>query len=149
MVQIYCIEDHNGLKYIGSTKRTLKTRLCEHRSHDQCMSRELNLDNCKIYVLEECDEKHRKVREQYWINNTICVNKYNTFHNKKKYDQEYYQENRDKKLEYSKQYMKKYRTENRDKLIKQQKNNYHYKNTWGGDPRYNNNLLKIDLNIFL
>ena len=149
MVKIYLIEDCNGLKYVGSTKRTLKTRLCEHRCHNQCMSRELNLNDCKIYVLEECDEKHRKVREQYWINNTECVNKYNTIFDRKEYfkqyDKIYQQENREKLS----QKKKIYNQENRDKMNKQMNNYYHYNKTWGGDPRFNNNLLKINLDIFL
>jgi hypothetical protein len=156
LVKIYCIEDCNGLKYIGSTKSKLNKRLSHHRSHNQCMSRELNLDDCKIYTLEECEEEDRKVREQYWIDHIECVNKNNTIHNRKEYYQKnrdkikerkknYHQENRDKIL----QQKKIYHQENRDRNIKQMNNRYHFQNSWGGDPRYNNNLLKIDLNIFL
>ena len=130
MVKIYCIEDHMGLKCIGSTIQKLNERFGQHRSYNNCMSKELNLTDCKIYILEECDEEHRKVREQYWIDNTDCVNYRNTIFDKKEYKKEYYKQNIDKNLEY-------------------QKNYYHYKNSWGGDPRSNNNLLKIDLNIFL
>lgn len=43
-----------------------------------------------------------------------------------------------------KQYNKKYRDNNKEK-IKQTKQ---YKNSWGGDQRYNNNLLQIDINLF-
>jgi len=141
MIKIYCIEDCDGLKYIGSTKRTLNQRLSHHRCCKDCRSRELYLNNCKIYTLEECDEEQRKEREQYWIDHTECVNKYNTVFNEKEYRKEYYKENKDKIIEY--------RKNNRDKLLKQMNNNYHYKNSWGGDPRFSNNLLKIDLNIFL
>ena len=47
MVKIYCIEDCNGLKYVGSTIQKLNQRLNDHRSHNECMSRKLNLDNSK------------------------------------------------------------------------------------------------------
>ena len=136
MIIIYCIEDCNGLKYIGSTKNTLKRRLTDHRSHNECMSRKLNLDDCKIYTLEECDEEQRKEREQYWIDHTECVNYQNTMFDKK----EWYKENKDELNKKHKQYYNE---------TKYQLNCYHYKNSWGGDPRSHNNLLKIDLNIFL
>jgi hypothetical protein len=79
MVTIYCIEDINDLKYVGSTKRNLKDRLYEHRSHRNriicCSSSKLDLDNCKIYSLERCDESNRMKREKYWINKISGVNK--------------------------------------------------------------------------
>ena len=31
MPYIYCIDDCNGLKYVGSTARNINTRLTEHR----------------------------------------------------------------------------------------------------------------------
>jgi hypothetical protein len=30
-----------------------------------------------------------------------------------------------------------------------EKNDYNYKYSWGGDKRSNNNLLEIDINIFI
>ena len=76
--QIYCIEDCNGLKYVGSTIQTLKKRLIKHRSGKKTgryySSSELDLDNCKIYQLEECDDCDRRIKEQYWINRVDCVN---------------------------------------------------------------------------
>jgi hypothetical protein len=156
MVKIYCIEDCNGLKYVGSTKRTLNKRLSHHRSHNGCMSRKLILNDCKIYILEECDEEHRKVREQYWIDHTECVNKYNTIVDRKKY----YENNKDYILKYKhnfyeknkdkiKEQQKIYHQQNRDKKLKYQLFYERYRRSWGGDPRYNNNLLKINLDIFL
>jgi len=131
IVRIYCIEDCNGLKYIGSTKTSLNIRLSAHRCHDDCSSRELDLQNCKIYTLEETDKDHRKFREQYWIHNTECVNKYKVIGFKKEI------------------YHKQYRENNVDKIKQYQRNLYHFRNSWGGDSRYNNNLLKIDLDIFI
>jgi len=131
IVRIYCIEDCNGLKYIGSTKRTLKIRLTEHKSkRKECRSRELDLENCKIYTLEETDEEHRKVTEKYWIDAIDCVNYVDTVLDIKEYKKQYHQENKDKRNQYTRNYHK-------------------FKNSWGGDPRHNNNLLKIDLDIFI
>lgn len=160
MVKIYCIEDCDGLKYVGSTIQKLNKRLYHHRCHNECTSRELNLYDCKIYLLEECDDNFRKDREQYWIDNTECVNKMNTIFDRKQNRKQYYQQNKDKLREHHKQYRqenrdklrehnKQYRQKNRDKLREYDLKCYHFKNSWGGDPRNNNNLLKIDINIFL
>jgi hypothetical protein len=140
MVQIYCIEDINGLKYIGSTKSKLNQRLSHHKCCKKCMSKKLNLDDCKIYTLEECDDNKRKEREQYWIDNTECVNYQNTIFDRP----EYLKKNRDKRLKE----MKQYRDENKDKINEQQKNHYHYKCSWGGNHLTQNNLLKIDPFLF-
>jgi len=156
MIQIYCIEDCDGLKYVGSTKQTLEERLYHHKYYEDCKSRELKLDDCKIYTLEECQEEQRKEREQYWIDNTDCVNYLNPIFDRKEYNKknkdkkneymkEYNKKNRDKNIEYQKQYRKK----NRDKILKDKVFYGRYTRSWGGDPRYSNNLLKIDLNIFL
>ncbi len=49
MVTIYCIEDCNSLKYVGSTKKKLKYRLSEHKKDKKrnhaCSSSKLNLNN--------------------------------------------------------------------------------------------------------
>lgn len=186
IVRIYCIQDCNGLKYVGSTKQKLKRRLYHHKYYkykNDCSSKKLDLDNCKIYTLEETDEENRKVREQYWIDTIECVNKYNTIFDKKEYHKQKYQENRDERIQYQKEYRQKnrdkinkrdrkvymkeynkeYYQENKDEILEYQKeyekknrdkrNEYRrkrdqYIKTWGGNPRYNNNLLVIDLSIF-
>lgn len=75
---IYCIEDINDKKYIGSTARDINVRLIEHRYKQRnqlgTTSQNLNLYNCIIYVVEECDASERLEREKYWIKNTDCVN---------------------------------------------------------------------------
>lgn len=144
MVSIYCIEDINNLKYIGSTKNKLNSRLTQHKYHKKinhkCTSKLLDLDNCKIYSVEECDESNRKEREQFWIDNTECVNQLNTLFDKKKFNKQYYQLN--------KEHIKQYQEENKECRTQCQKEYYHYKIGWGGDKRYYNNLLSIDINIF-
>ena len=129
--QIYCIEDCNGLKYVGSTILTLKERFKVHKydkkKNNHCSSKKLDLDNCKIYQLEECDVSHKKQREKYWINITDCVNIIKFNYDSKEYDK--------KRTRDYKPYLKQYRD---------------YRMSWGGGmSAYNNNLLKIDVNLFL
>lgn len=123
MVNIYLIEDNKNLKYIGSTKSKLETRFTKHKckSGNTCSSKLLNLQKSNISLLEVTNKERRKEREKYWINKLDCVNK-----NKLDYD---------KDSEYQKK-----------RKLTLQKNLRHYKNSWGGDTRYNNNLLEIDLN---
>ena len=126
MVKIYCIEDINDLKYVGSTIMKLNLRLSSHKSNKDCSSRKLNLYNSIIYTLEECDEDIRKEREQYWINKIDCVNLYKT---EKFNKNEWLENNKDKHREYSKISMRKWRSKMtpkeyrawRDKLNKRQR----------------------------
>jgi len=132
-MKIYCIEDINGKKYVGSTKQHyLCNRLSGHRQNKKnnkkdISSYELDLDNCKIYLLEECDDEKRKERESYYINKIDCVNKY--------------------KLNFNvKEYRKKDTTRKRENELQQIRR--HFKKSWGGDERFYNNLLNINLSIF-
>ena len=127
MIKIYCIEDINGKKYVGQTTQYyLCNRLSGHRQakKNRCAisSCELDLDNCKIYILEESDEKGR---EQYWINKIDCVNHYKLSYNRKEYRNQY--STRENELQNLRR---------------------HYKRSWGGDERFSNNLLNINLSIF-
>jgi group I intron endonuclease len=84
---IYKIFSEKGDKvYIGSTrKKYLSNRWACHRSKyrlkqgGHCASYELfdeyGMENCKIQLLEECDESIRYERERHWIQATPhCVN---------------------------------------------------------------------------
>lgn len=135
MVKIYCIEDCNGLKYVGSTKNSLKERFDHHKSHRNCSSKELVLDKSKIYTLEETNEEHRQEREQYWIENTECVNYLSAKQDKEKKKAYWREFNKTpKRKEYNSKYVKKLSN---------------YRKSWGGDLRSdNNNLLKIDVDLF-
>jgi hypothetical protein len=122
-IKIYCIEDINDLKYVGSTKSKLNKRLTGHKSdikRNTCSSSKLNLNDCIITELETCNEANRKQREQYWIDKIDCVNEYNTYFDKdkkKQYDKEYRQNNKDKIREQ----MKEYRENNKEKIREQKK----------------------------
>lgn len=74
MMKIYCITDCNNKKYVGKTKLELYDRLFRHKSQ-KCSSQLLNLNDCKIELLEECNKENSKERERYWINHLDCVNK--------------------------------------------------------------------------
>jgi hypothetical protein len=107
MVKIYCIEDINDLKYIGSTVMELNKRLNSHKCNKDCSSRKLNLYNCIIYQLEECSQCVRKEREQYWIDKMECVNLYKTTKFNKN---EWLKNNKEKHNEQSKNAMRRWRS---------------------------------------
>ncbi len=106
MTIIYCIEDINDLKYIGSTNRNLNTRLTEHRyskrNNRYGTSCKLNLEYCIIYELEKCDDKNREQREKYWINKIDNVNKVKYNFNLLEYRKKVYRETKDSLLYYHK-----------------------------------------------
>ena len=95
MINIYCIEDINGLCYVGSTKETLRRRFNRHKVKKNSngkyitSSRFLDLDNAEILFLEECNEDERNEVEQYYIQNMNCVNQARnlTGHNRKIYNE--------------------------------------------------------------
>ena len=136
--KIYLIEDCKGLKYVGCTKHNLNRRLSSHKSDKKigryCSSCKLNLDDCRIICIDECNKEDKKDKESYWINRIDSVNDVRLDFNHKEYNKEYQKKNKEYFKEYSKEYRQKYSV---------------YQNSWGGDSRYNNNLLKIDINIFL
>ena len=135
MVSIYCIEDCDGLNYVGSTIQTLSKRFNEHKSRKKtgktCSSRQLNLDNCKIYELERCSAEDRFDREKYHINTIDCVNTNKLNCDKKQYYQdnkealkiykkEHYQKNKEAKLKYQREHYQK----NREAISKRKKESY-------------------------
>jgi len=152
--QIYCIEDCNGLRYVGSTIYPLNERLSKHRwdkkTGRNCSSKKLDLDNCKIYQLESCDVSDRCEREKYLINNTECVNlmKYNF--DRKSHTKKYREKNKEKRSKQFKDWYEKNKDKNKEEKKKYLKEYHQYKKSWGGSMKeINNNLLKIDVNLFL
>tara|TARA_R110001592_G_scaffold26379_1_gene98865 strand:+ start:49 stop:438 length:390 start_codon:yes stop_codon:yes gene_type:complete len=126
-IKIYCITDINNLNYVGATIDKLNSRLYKHRydkkNNKNKTSRFLDLYDCEIKLLEECEYDNKNEREQYWIDNTVCVNRYNPVSRYHEWRKEY-------NTIYNKQYRK-------------------YKKSWGGDKRFHNNLLSIDTKLFV
>jgi len=135
-----------GKIYIGSTTQSLEQRLCDHRiskRKDYSSKKIIKNNNFEIILIENfpCNSKKElEFREGLYIRNNPCVNIKIAGRTRK----EYYQDNRDKFLENRKQY----HINNREKRLEYEKQYRDYQNTWGGDKRYNNNLLKIDINLF-
>jgi ATP-dependent Lon protease len=151
MYKIYKIVDNtNGNVYIGQTIRTLKERIIAHRSLKDCSSI-IIMDNNDWYyeLIEETDDKSR---EHYHIQNTPnCINKIKYTFDKK----DYYKNNKNKIQLKQKEYrlknntkIKQYRIDNTDKNKLYQKEYRKYINSWGGEPKYYNNLLKISMDVF-
>ncbi len=149
------IDNTNNNIYIGSTIQTLKRRLECHMLMD-CASKEIIKNgNYKIELIEDypCnnDEELRK-QEQYYIDNNKCINIKNAYTDTKEYKKEYYKEYNKKyyidNYEKEKKRISKYQLNNKDKRNTRQIDYMKFKNSWGGDKRYNNNLLEIDINIF-
>jgi len=144
MYKIYRIVDNtNGNIYIGKTKQTLKERLYGHKNKTTCSSREIIKNgDYKIELIEETQDESREI---YWIQNTNCINanKYN--YDKKEAHKIYYKNNKD----YIDDYKKKYNKRNTDRIKNYHRELRQYTNSWGGETRSNNNLLKIDINLFL
>ena len=121
IVYIYCIEDINDLKYVGSTGQKLHKRFTGHKQnkihgYGKCSSTKLNLYHSIIYVLEETTEDLRKERERYYINKIDCVNirKLNGLDKEKnkKYVKRWMENNREKCREADKKYKFKLKNKN-------------------------------------
>jgi len=64
-----------GLRYIGATTKTLKERLYDHKRKRSCTSKfVIEHNNYEMYLLEKCDIINLKIREDYYIRHTDCVN---------------------------------------------------------------------------
>ena len=114
---IYCIEDINDLKYVGKTKQKLSKRLHGHKDlNTRCSSKKLNLYNCIIYQLEECEEDLSKDREKYWINKIDCVNANKLNFNDEQYNKEYHRKYQEKNKDKLKEYHREYTNKNKDKI---------------------------------
>ena len=162
------IDNINGNEYYGSTIQTLQNRKSEHvKKYKQYLNKKYHYvssfeiiknNNYEIYLVENfpCNSKKElETREGYYIRNNKCVNKaipcrtdkeYNIDNKEKIKDKskQYYNDNKEKIKEYNKQY----NIDNKEKIRIKKKQYRNFINSWGGDPKFNNNLLKINLNIF-
>jgi len=161
---IKCLE--TGEVYIGSTRNKLQKRMGGHRCHtNSCRSKQIiergNYFYDTLEVVE--DDKDILIRENYYIKTMKnCINEvkaYRSPEERKEYNKQWKKENKEKITEYNKQwkienkeqreeYITEWKKENKEKIKEYQKQSHEYKSSWGGDPRYHNNLLNIDINIF-
>lgn len=149
MENIYLIEDINGLKYVGRTKKTLNRRFSHHKAdkkrNHRCTSKELDLENCSIKCIDIADSPEEASElEEFYINSIDCVNHVKYNFDEKEYLKKYYENNK----EYKKEYYEKNKDKIKQKKKKYQKQIYYYQKTWGGEKRYHNNLLEIDPDLF-
>jgi len=123
--KIYMIYDNtNGNVYYGSTKKTLKQRLSTHKKQNSgCISIEILKNN--NYIIKEIETiyyiHYHKVlwREKYYIQKYPCINKNSpirTYEERKEYDKEYYELNRQIINEKAKENHKEYYELNKDKI---------------------------------
>tara|TARA_R110000782_G_C14627757_1_gene394055 strand:- start:31 stop:579 length:549 start_codon:yes stop_codon:yes gene_type:complete len=175
-LKIYTIVCYRtGKIYIGSTVKTLKERLSLHKHRRNCTAREIinNNNNYDIVLVENYPCKNRteaELREGIYIINNPCVNKnipgrtlkewcQDNKEKIKEYKKKYSQDNKEKISEkrkqygqdnkqHLKQYRQQYQQDNKE-IISENKKKYHqHRNSWGGNPQSNNNLLRINIEIF-
>ena len=119
--KIYKIVDNtNDNKYIGSTCKTLKTRLSEHKySYKRFLNGlggntksfdVLKNNDYKIELIENCNIKTKQellARERFYIKNNECLNKNipgRTDKEIQQYQKDYKKANKDKIDDYQKEY---------------------------------------------
>lgn len=106
------------LIYIGSTTRTLNSRLSEHKQlkkSNTCVSKKIiENGNYEIILLEMFPcmcKRELEQREQEWMNEFDCINLQKSYISKdeiKEYKKEYYEKNKEK--------LKNYREKNTEKI---------------------------------
>jgi len=145
------IDETNGDVYIGSTTNSLKKRWNHHHIFKYYNKLKCN---CKIILIEDypCSSKRElEEREQYYIDNTDCINKTDAVMKiddriikTRQRAKKSYHNNKEKR----KQQIQSWRDDRRDEVLQYQINLRNYQISFGGDKRYNNNLLMIDPNLF-
>jgi methionine synthase I (cobalamin-dependent) len=152
--KIYKIVDNTSDKiYIGSTCKTLSSRLSAHRCAYKsekckyCTSFEvLKNGDFDIILIEEvnCQNiEQLRARERHHIETNICVNKKIPNHTKAESDKVYYEKNKEKIIQYVAKWKqanlehvkelrrisdKIYREKNREKINQRNRDNYNSKN---------------------
>ena len=118
---IYKLTDNtNGNIYIGQCVN-LNKRINQHKNNPTYVSAKkiINNGDYNFKIIEECIDEVAKIREQYWIDNTNCINERNPVRkiSKKEYNREW------------------------SKRVMRWRRSF-------GDERYNNCLCNIDPKIF-
>lgn len=142
--------------YLGSTITTLKQRLTKHKNRPSSNKEILKNKEFNICLLETypCNSKKELLwRERYWYDElkSILVNVLRPIVTKEerlKDRKEYRKEWKKNHKEFLSDYIKEYNKNNKERKKKQGEKYTLYKNSWGGDYRYNNNLLKINKDVF-
>ena len=139
-VIIYKIFNENE-QYIGSTKNFIK-RASDHRKRKDCSSKIIiNKGDWGMKILEECTQENRYQREQYYIDNLEnVVNTRNALWDRKK--------NHEKNKEINNKRARDYKINNMDSVKLYNKSRLVWQKSWGGDKRYQNNLLLINVDLF-
>ena len=143
--KIYKIEPINGNEedvYVGSTtEKYLSTRISKHKSNFKCyqngiqkgrntcyeLFEKYGIDNCLIILLEtvKCNSKEELLaRERFYIKSLKCINKRIEGRTKKEYNEQYYNDNKEKFIEN----VKKYEENNKEKVKA-------YREKWRDDNR--------------
>lgn len=132
--------------YIGSTTTSLSQRLSSHKYTKRCSCKYLfNDKEVGIYLIEEGEFEDRMAlrwRERYWWKIYDTINVYRPLITK--IERQKQKQKTIRNYEKEKKQCSIYR-ENNKQYIKDRKT---YQQSWGGDRRYTNNLLNIDLDIF-
>ena len=139
--KIYKIVDNTtGDVYIGSTTQCLSSRLSEHvsttkKNINKCTSKHIIENGDYTIALIEaypCNNKNElHLRERYWIENTVCINRCIPTRTPKQYHEthrdeilqrhkQYHETHRDEILQYQKQY----RETHRDEISQYKKQHY-------------------------
>ena len=109
--KIYIIELIPFLPYIGSTVQKLEYRYRKHKHNNNDTSSKCLFEagNPVISLLEEYPSDTKREldkREQYWIDQIECINKFRAYVTREEYIEEmkqYYQKNKEQLLETQKQ----------------------------------------------
>ena len=150
--------------YIGSTFQTLNDRNRVHKCRKSNNTRSYLIteyDDFQIVLLEKlafATKRELEAVEAMYIrrHQDICVNKKIPLRTKR----QYYLDNRETIAIQRKKYrienrdyilikQKEYRVKNKDKLNDFDLTRYYYVKSWGGNPPYNNNLLKVSYDLFI
>jgi len=141
-------------RYIGSTKRPINDRIKQHLELRYSSKQIIERNNFNVNILEHypCNNKDElRKQEQLWMNKIDCINKlraYRTEEDNIKLTKESVRQHYIKNKEHIKKTDKKRYEKKKEKIKEYERIKYHYRNSWGGDERIYNNLLKIDVNLF-
>jgi len=127
------IDESNGDIYIGSTVQELRMRFLTHGMFKRYNK---NKNNCKIILIERypCKSKRElEIKEQYWMDNIICINKTRAYREKYFHDEQ------------ARKRSRKWKKNNNERSAEYYKKRWRYQSSWGGCL---NNLLNIDPDLF-